>query len=567
MKNFLLFIFSCCLSLYMHAQSGFAWAKQFGDSGGEQGFSIALDKNGNVYSTGSFSNTVDFDPGNGNYNLSEVGGGDIFISKLTANGDFVWAKRMGGLSTDIAYSIAIDKSNNIYTTGFFRGTADFDPGSGVYNLISEGGTDIFISKLDSAGNFVWAKQIGGQCNQYAKAVTLDSLGNIYLTGGFYCIADFDPDTGTYNLSSANYDDMFVLKLDSLANFVWAKQIGNTGGGEGLAITIDDIGNVYTTGCFQYTCDFDPGTGIYNLTATLGYGNAFVLKLNVNGDFVFARQLGEGGAALSNSIALDKGGNILTTGYFAWTSDFDPGTGSYNFTSVGPTDIFISKLDSLGNFLWAKQIGANGWDQGNALAIDSNNNIYITGGFVDTVDFDPGFGMYYLPNTLEGIFVVELSPSGSFVCAGGMGSGGYTSGNSIALGNDAQLYLTGSFSGTIDFDPTLGSYFLSTSPGNDMDAFVCKLKMCSIQSGGNEIFNSDFISIYPNPSSGNFTVNLPNCQAGAKVIVRDVLGNCLLVKDCRGESSQEINLSCQPRGIYFVELLSGEDRIVKKVAIQ
>src|SRR5690606_26678071 len=105
--------------------------------------------------------TVDFDPGNGVFNLTSADFEDIFISKLDANGNFVWAKRIGGTGSDFGYAISIDNNGNIYTTGAFMGTADFDPGTGSYTMSSSGFFDAFILKLDANGNFVWAKQFSG----------------------------------------------------------------------------------------------------------------------------------------------------------------------------------------------------------------------------------------------------------------------------------------------------------------------------------------------------------------------------------------------------------------------
>jgi len=137
------------------------WAKSMGGTNLEESVSIAVDDSGNIYTTGYFQGTTDFDPGLGTFNLTSAGVQDIFISKLDASGNFVWAKSIGEISTDIGYSIAIDVSGNVYTAGYFYGTADFDPGAGTFNLTSAGGQDIFISKLDASGNFVWAKSMGG----------------------------------------------------------------------------------------------------------------------------------------------------------------------------------------------------------------------------------------------------------------------------------------------------------------------------------------------------------------------------------------------------------------------
>src|SRR3954469_1784815 len=164
----------------------------------------------------------------------------IFIILLTLAGtmlhaqsvNFKWAKQMGGEGANAAGgSIAVDAAGNVYTTGDFSGTADFDPGPATYNLTSAGTYDMFISKLDSSGNFIWAKQMGGNsAGNYVSgsSITLDAAGNVYTTGDFSGTADFDPGPGIFTLSAIRAS--FVLKLAADGNFIWAKQTG--GGGEG-----------------------------------------------------------------------------------------------------------------------------------------------------------------------------------------------------------------------------------------------------------------------------------------------------------------------------------------------
>jgi hypothetical protein len=158
----LLLAFIGCYTPAKAQNLDFAWAKGIGATDGDdRAYSIAVDAAGNVYTTGYFEGTADFDPSAGVFNLTSAGSVDIFVSKLDASGNFVWAKAMGGTSIDQATSIAVDASNNVYTTGYFYNTADFDPSAGVANLTSAGSGDIFVSKLDASGNFVWAKAMGG----------------------------------------------------------------------------------------------------------------------------------------------------------------------------------------------------------------------------------------------------------------------------------------------------------------------------------------------------------------------------------------------------------------------
>ncbi len=221
--------------------------------------------------TGGFGYTVDFDPGPGIFNLSASNQLDVFISKLDANGNFVWAKSMGGQAVNQSYgrSISVDSSGNVFTTGNFYGTGDFDPGPGIFNLSSAGSADIFISKLDSSGFFVWAKRLGGNSDDIVYSNAIDASGNVYTTGNFYATGDFDPGPGIFNLSSAGNTDIFISKLNNNGNFVWAKRIGRQfGSEEARSIKIDAFGNIYTTGVFGGTVDVDPSSNIFNLTGAV-----------------------------------------------------------------------------------------------------------------------------------------------------------------------------------------------------------------------------------------------------------------------------------------------------------
>jgi pimeloyl-ACP methyl ester carboxylesterase len=455
--------------------SNFLWAKQMGGTSSDYGNSIAVDANGNVYTTGMFQGTADFDPNSGTNNLTSAGSNDIFVSKLDASGNFLWAKQMGGANTDQVYSIAVDANGNVYTTGLFIGTSDFNPGTGIFNLTSLGTIpDIFVSKLDASGNFLWAKKMGGTNTEQGYSIVVDANGNVYTTGIFKGTADFDPSSGTNNLTSVGDYDIFVSKLDASGNFLWAKKMGGISWDQGSSIAVDANRNVYTTGYFFGTVDFDPGSSTYNLTAT-GRGT-FVSKLDSSGNFLFAKQFsaGTGNAVEGNSIILDANGNIYTTGDFTGTIDFDPSSGTYNLASPGNNDIFVSKLDASGNFLWSKQMGGASFERGYSIAIDANGNVYTTGYFNATADFDPSSGIYNLTSAGNNdIFVSKLDVSGNFLWAKQMGGASSDNGNSIAVDANGNVYTTGIFQGTADFNPSSGTNNL-TSAGNT-DIFVMKLK--------------------------------------------------------------------------------------------
>jgi Beta-propeller repeat len=372
----------------------FQWAKQLGGTGDENGASIAVDASGNVYTTGDFTGTADFDPGAATFNLTAAGGSDIFVSKLDAAGNFVWAKRMGGTGADGGSSITVDASGNVYTTGYFTGTVDFDPGAATFNLTAAGLDDIFVSKLDAAGNFVFAKQFGGTSFERGYSITVDAADNIYTTGIFFGTVDFDPGAGIFNLTAANPRSAFVSKLNATGNFVWAIKLGGAAPTAGGSITVDASGNVYTAGVF-FGGGFDST-------------NILVSKLDAAGNSVYTKNIGGIGPDRGNSIKVDASGNVYTTGYFHATVDFDPGAGTFNLISAGARDIFVSKLDAAGNFVYAKQFGGTGFDNGNSITLDASGNIYTAGDFSGTADFDPGAATVNLTSAgARDIFVSKL----------------------------------------------------------------------------------------------------------------------------------------------------------------
>ena len=246
MKHLCLTLFFTFVTCLAYSQI-FEWAKGVGGSSAEAGNAIATDAGGNVYITGYFQGTVDFDPSTSVFNLTSKGGDDIFISKLDSAGNLVWAKSMGGLGDDWGNSLALDAYGNVYITGSFSATADFDPSPNTINLTSAGAYDIFITKLDGGGNILWAKRFGGNAVDKGNSLALDPYGNVYTMGNFSTTADFDPSGNTFNLTSAGAYDIFITKLDASGNFLWAKGFGGTGYEEGYSLAVDAQGNVYATG--------------------------------------------------------------------------------------------------------------------------------------------------------------------------------------------------------------------------------------------------------------------------------------------------------------------------------
>ncbi|PCJ66691.1 MAG: hypothetical protein COA58_04320 [Bacteroidetes bacterium] len=373
---------------------------------------------------------------------------------LAQNVQYEWTKKFGGSGNEQVNSIATDATGNVYTTGRFGGTADFDPGAGIYNLSASGLSDIFVSKLDASGNFVWAKKFGATLHNLGNDIAIDASGNVYVTGTFRGTVDFDPGTGVSNLTADNSYDAFVLKLNSSGDYVWAKSFGSSYSESGNSIDLDAAGNVYTTGLFRDTVDFDPGTGINNLIADGSRYYIFISKLDTDGNFVWARSFGN---SLSNQedpvISVDENGNVFTSAPFGGTIDFDPGVGTSELTSLSEEeDIFISKLDTDGNFVWAKNIGhVNGEIGVYSIDHDASGNTVVTGGFGGTIDFDPGVGIGNLTSESSDGYVLKLDASGDYVWARLFGGPSIQDGNYIHVDAADNIYVAGRFYGTVTLD--------------------------------------------------------------------------------------------------------------------
>lgn len=361
---------------------------------------------------------------------------------------FEWANSMGSIGIDRGISLSVSSLNSVYLTGNFEDTVDFDPDSGIFNLISNGLLDVFIQKLDVNGDLIWAKSIGGLGGDIGQSIITDDNDNIYLAGEGWGTIDFDPGIGVFPLTISS---SFLLKLDSSGNFLWVKEPSTNSGIS--CIHNDKFGNIIITGIYNGIVDFDPGPGTYFLDG----GGIFIQKLDTNGNFIWAKSI-DGYASNSWSVTTDMNGNIYTTGYFSGVVDFDPDTLVYNPDWFGDRDIFIQKLDSMGVLIWVKTIGGGGLDEGHSMVVDNSENIYVTGSFQGTVDFNPSLNVNNLTEVsgiTDDIFVLKLDVFGNFIWAYSIGGIYYDTGTSITIDDSQSIFITGEFSDVVDFDPGTG----------------------------------------------------------------------------------------------------------------
>jgi uncharacterized repeat protein (TIGR01451 family) len=447
MKNFLfllslLLLFSSLQGQYLDWANGFAGSNEC-----KVGY-LATDALGNVYSTGLYNDTTDFDPGPGVNNLVTLASKAAFVVKTDSLGHFLWARNIGDGATKIySYAIAVDPAGNVLIGGAFSGNADFDPGPGTFWVDSSGLDDMFLLKLDPAGNFVWAMTAGDNLNDRLYALYVDPAGNIYAGGLYGDSVDFDAGPGVDLLVSPGASRGFVMKLDASGNHKWAK--GISGGTSSFVKTIMDTdgSEIFVSGFTSGLSDFDPGPGVVNED-----GPFFFEEIDTAGNLAWVKGIA---ASASNTSGIDADKHHYYAGSFFGTADFDPGPGTFNMSTTGSADCYILKTDSLGNFVWAKSL--NDVTEFGIIADDAGNS-YVTGWFTDTVDFDPGPGIYNLYTSYMNQFVLKLDPMGNFVwiySASGTGS----TGNDFAFMPNGDLLTCGFYSTGTDFDPGPGTYLL------------------------------------------------------------------------------------------------------------
>lgn len=550
MKNISkIFVSSFLLFVVVIKSQTFGWAKSYGGETAEEAFAVTVDPLGNIISTGNFRGTVDFDPGTGTTIATSLGDWDVFIQKLDASGNFLWAKTFGGASADHAESVFTDQNGNIYTAGRFTQTVDFDPGSGVASHSSLGSFDVFVQKLDAEGNFLWAKTFGGANYDVCYALKVDSDGNVYITGNFMGTVDFDPGSEVYTLTATeNNRNTFVQKMDTNGNFLWAKSF--SGANWGTSINIDSAGNIYTTGTIFGQTDFDPGSGTFLLNSSQYYGT-FVQKMDSSGNFLWAKSFG-GSYNLNTSYStVDSSGNIYTTGSFDFPGDYDPSDGTSTLTSNGHQDVFIQKMDASGNFLWAKNFGGSCEycvDVSKSISVDTFGNIYTTGFFANTTDLDPGPGIaHYTSAGHHDIFIQKLDTVGNFIWGKSFGSSAeFETGRSLHVDAEGSVIVTGNFGGSVDFDD--GSGVANLTPVGYSDIFLLKITQNLLSSTAEE---SRFDAlVYPNPSSGIIQLILQESLDNAEIVLRDSSGTIISKQNKKLSKINQLELP-KNSGIYFL----------------
>jgi hypothetical protein len=424
---------------------GHLWSKRFGYADSDYASGFSLDAAGNIYLAGPNSGTLDFGGGP----LTSAGGIDFFVAKLDQDGNHVWSKNFGGGNDQLGRRVALGPDGDLVVAGMFKGVLDLGGGP----LASAGEYDVFVSKFDSSGVPVWSTRFGDSADQYLHGVTIDSDGQIYVTGEFQGNIDF----GDGALNASGNVSMYLAKLDRDGQVLWSRRVG-TGDTWIFGMGMDRDDNLLLTG--KFAGDTDLGGG---LLKHVGSGDAFVSKLDTSGNVIWSKSFGDEAPQEGWGIKADRHGNLIVEVDVQGSVDFGggelPGKDSLNW------DIAIVKLDPEGTHLWSKRFGDSNEQGGGTLLVNEADDITFAGYFVGSIDV--GGGTIVSAGGFDS-FIAKLSSSGSHQWSRRFGDGADQQAIGLQEGPAGHVIAMGSFFGAVDF----GGGALTSAGGTDI--FLAKL---------------------------------------------------------------------------------------------
>ena len=313
------------------------WTKIWGSDNLEYTYGIATDNNDNIYVVGETFG--DFDSQT-NYGLS-----DIFISKYNINGERLWSRILGSDKVEIASSVTVDSQNNAILAGYTYG--EFN------NQTNAGYSDNILIKFNSEGSQLWTRIFGSVEAEEIFDITTDSNDNIYVTG--HTLGTFDGQT------NSGSTDIFISKYSPDGLSLWTKFIGNADSEAGYGIVLDANNNIYLSGHIWGELEGHTNNGCSDL---------YIAKLNPDGEEIWADVWGSPTNDYCKGIALDSSNNIYITGYTKGTFAGQP--------KPGKDDFFLTKYSSDGSNNWTKVWGSGDDERARGIAIDDNDNIFVSG---------------------------------------------------------------------------------------------------------------------------------------------------------------------------------------------
>lgn len=398
------------------------WAKRMVGKGSVAPMQVKVGPGGDVFIAGIYDGQFGFEPKGRDMAFGDTKGGtDIFLMRLRANGRLAWAGNVGGKEDDTFYSMDVGADGDVYLAGAVRLEGDLDPSKGVYSIVTRGVDDTFVSRVSSAtGKLVWTKVYGEESTmQTVTGIAADGKGGVYVTGTSYREIAFDRENSKFTQSGVDGHDVYLGhvrsnggKTKSGASWDWVISIGGAEDDEGGGLALGPGGDVYVTGSFGATTQFQPGVASSALTS-MGERDAFVARYSRKGKLAWVRQFGGSDAAiLGKAVAVDADGSVYAAGEFNGTVYFSQGKRPISMTKdesndapkmnwMDPADIYVVKLTAKGSMAYVSKkqpyvMRIGGRDAGmsvSGIAAAANGDVVLTGGYGGWADFNPGSGTY------------------------------------------------------------------------------------------------------------------------------------------------------------------------------
>ncbi len=538
----LLFVFTLFTFYFSPSQAPtWQWAQSGTCTTSDNASAVTTDINGNAYTTGFFfGSNLTFS----STTLINSGNYDAFLVKHDNNGNFIWAKAIGGAFDDVANAIVCDNSGNIFVTGYYSSNTLTIGTSTLTNL---GGTDVFVAKFDPNGNALWAKSFGDNMIEESNAIACDGSDNIYVTGQFQSnFINF----GTGTLTCNGGGDVFVTKYDNNGNEIWGRSFGDAGLDIAYGISTKFNADVFVTGSYR--------------SATLTFSTT-TLTNNGGSDFFIARydQSGNEISMMGAGGNLDDGGTavfinpygIFASGSFK-SSTINFGTTTFTNAAVNSADAFIIKYNYTGSISWANTYGGNFDDIPYGITVDYLGNTFF-GGHIHSTSVT--MGTYTLTcNGIGDSFIAKLNLAGSVMWAENIGGLQDEGLSCLTMDANSKVFACGFFnSSSVNFG-------LNTLNNNgSADFYVAKLDHIP-NNIEQQTSNTKLQTIYPNPTSSGFTIS--SVPKNSSVHIFDVSGKEILRYEVPDSPKLFIDVRDLAAGIYFVKVLSKESSVTHKLSV-
>ena len=479
------------------------WAAKISGSISDEGRRIAVDGNGAVYVTGHYASSTLNVYSESNTTpatqLDNVGSGyDSFIAKYLVDGTVVWAANVGGSDTEIAEDISVDSSGNVYVIGRYT--------SSTLNLYSQSTTtpatqlsnpggavsSVFIAKYLADGTVDWATSMGGSTSDYGRGISVDSSGNVYVTGYYYSstlnVYSQGSTIPATQLTLDGNSDAFIAKYLADGTVVWATKMTGTSLDYGYGISADSSGNVYVSGSYLSTTlnvysqgSTTPATQLSNS----GSFDAFIAKYLANGDVAWAAKIAGSSPDNGFDIAVDSSGNAYITGNFASSTlnvySKNQAIPNAQLTNSGNYDGYIAKYLVDGTVDWAAKMSGSGTDQGLGIAVGNSGDVYVTGSYSSTT-----LNVYSQGSTTpatqlsnsgnyDGAFVAKYSENGTSIWAAKMSGTDYDNGYGVSVDSSGNVYVIGRYnSSSFNFYDSDGAFHgIQLTNSGGYDTFIAK----------------------------------------------------------------------------------------------